>query len=545
VVLELTSTTFGEIHHRLVEHYAPPSLLVTAELEIVHSSEHAIRYLVSNESALLVAIHPALRLDAITTVYEARSARRRTASRIVRYRDDNRARAVGIHVRAVDLPGAIGMLLVLFEELAPDVDETADEATQVDRLRAQLAAAVQHYQTSLDELQASYQQLQIVNEELVASSAQLALHREQLQQLNATLETKLRQLARVNADLENLMVATDLGALFLDRELRIQLFTPRSRDAFDVTASDLGRPLDEITHRLEFPGACELAREVLRTREPVEQPVTARDGRMYLLRVLPYHTVDDVDGVVLTVIDVTELRRMEATLRDADRRKDEFLATLSHELRNPLTPLRVALDLQRAVTEPEQLEFTRQVMDRQLTQLTHLVDELLDISRITTGRIQLAPSTFPTREAIDAAIEATRPLFDAAEHRLAIAMIDPPDRLHADYARVTQILTNLLSNAAKYTPHGGNVDFVVERADGHVRFTIRDDGIGIAPGSLPCVFDLFAECRDDSGRSKPGLGVGLNLVKRLVELHGGTVEARSAGEGLGSEFVVELPIEVR
>jgi signal transduction histidine kinase len=197
------------------------------------------------------------------------------------------------------------------------------------------------------------------------------------------------------------------------------------------------------------------------------------------------------------------------------------------------------------VTDPDQLEFTRQVMDRQLTQLTHLVDDLLDVSRLTTGRIQLAPTLFPTREAIDAAVEATRPLFDAAEHRLAIELKDPPAHLRADYARVTQILTNLLSNAAKYTPHRGHVELVIERCDGHVRFTVRDDGIGIEPASLPCVFDLFAVCRDDSGRSKPGLGVGLNLVKRLVELHGGTIEAHSAGEGCGSEFVVELPIEMR
>jgi len=510
------SSTFGELHHRLVEHYAPPSLLVNAELEIVHSSEHAHRYLVSNETALLTAIHPALRLDAIAAVYEARAARLRTASRIVRYREASRVRTVGVRARVVDHPGAVGMMLILFDEIPAELVEDDGGDTDIDRMRAQLASAAHYYECSLEELTASNEELRIANEELRLTEARLRVTEQRFQlAMRAAPLFAMHQDARLHYTWRYMfgreLAPEEYPALF-DADV----------DALrrDVMASRSGRRTELV---LDIDGT-------LREFDVFVDPIV--DG-------------DYVVGVTTVGFDVSIARAAEALLRDADRKKDEFLATLSHELRNPLTPLRVALDLQRAVTEPDQLEFTLQVMDRQLTQLTHLVDELLDISRITTGRIQLVPSSFPTRDAVDAAVEATRPLFDAGEHRLDIKLDDAPERLRADYARVTQILTNLLSNAAKYTPHGGHVELVIERADGHVRFTVRDDGIGIERASLSCVFDLFAVCRDDSGRSKPGLGVGLNLVKRLVELHGGTVEARSAGEGCGSEFVVELPIELR
>ena len=252
-----------------------------------------------------------------------------------------------------------------------------------------------------------------------------------------------------------------------------------------------------------------------------------------------------VVGVSTAAVDVTTSKLAELALRDADRRKDEFLATLAHELRNPLAPLQAALDIQHlAEGDLAKIERARGIMERQVAQIVRLVDDLLDVSRITQGKIALRFSRVGLASVIDAAVEATRPAFDAAGHELDLQLPDEPVELDADYMRLTQVVTNLLSNAVKYTPAAGTITLLagVDLAGTHLVLRVKDAGVGISPDMLPHVFDLFAQAEDAIDRAQGGLGIGLNVVRRLVELHGGTVDAHSAGIGQGSEFVVRLPL---
>ena len=215
---------------------------------------------------------------------------------------------------------------------------------------------------------------------------------------------------------------------------------------------------------------------------------------------------------------LAETRRTAEALREQDRRKDEFLATLAHELRNPLAPLRNG------------------------GHLVHMVDDLLDVARVSSGKIVLRPEPLALAPVLAAAVETSRPLIDAAGHTLEVRVPPEPLRLEGDRTRLTQLFANLLNNAAKYTPKGGRVTFAAERDGADVVLRVADTGIGIPADMLPRVFDMFTQAGSAVDRAQGGLGIGLTLVRRLVELHGGRITAHSDGEGRGSEFVVRLPL---
>lgn len=247
-----------------------------------------------------------------------------------------------------------------------------------------------------------------------------------------------------------------------------------------------------------------------------------------------------VAGVTL---DITERKLTEDALRDADRRKDEFIATLAHELRNPLAPLRHCLHiLQMDATDSVDMPRLHAMMDRQVRHLVRLVDDLLEVSRISRGKIELRTGNVDLAEVIYHAVDTSRPLIDAGRHELELDIAPQCLLLEADSIRLAQVFSNLLNNAAKYTPHGGRIS-VSAAADGDEAVVhIRDNGIGIPVDMLPRVFDMFSQAGQSLGQAQGGLGIGLTLVRSLVELHGGTVSAHSAGPGLGSEFVVRLPL---
>jgi signal transduction histidine kinase len=232
-----------------------------------------------------------------------------------------------------------------------------------------------------------------------------------------------------------------------------------------------------------------------------------------------------------------------AALREQDRRKDEFLATLAHELRNPLAPIRNALEIMRLTgDDPAAIEQSRAMLERQVSQMVRLIDDLLDVSRITTGKLRVQRQPVLLAEVIDTAVEISRPVLEKAQVQFTLR---PPDRslsLHADPVRLAQVFSNLLNNAAKYTEPGGSVSLYAEQADAHAVVRVRDTGVGIPAEVLPHVFDLFTQVDRTLNRSQGGLGIGLALVRRLVELHGGTVAANSEGTGKGAEFVVHLPL---
>jgi signal transduction histidine kinase len=241
--------------------------------------------------------------------------------------------------------------------------------------------------------------------------------------------------------------------------------------------------------------------------------------------------------------EIAERKRAEQALRDADRRKDEFLATLARELRNPLAPLTAALQLIAA--EPESVEQVRQfvpMMTQQLNQLVRLIDDLVDVSRITSGKLRLCSELAEIVEFIQAAVDQSRPLIESAQHNLQIVLPSEPLAIHGDHVRLAQIVSNLLINAAKYTPPGGRIDLIASRQEQMVVITVRDNGFGIPLAMQSRIFDQFAQVDSSSTPAHGGLGIGLTIVRTLVEMHGGSIRATSPGPGKGSEFSVRLPL---
>ncbi|WP_437679291.1 hybrid sensor histidine kinase/response regulator [Sorangium sp. So ce131] len=248
-------------------------------------------------------------------------------------------------------------------------------------------------------------------------------------------------------------------------------------------------------------------------------------------------------------VDITERKELEQALQqraeqlaEADRRKDEFLAMLGHELRNPLAPVRSVIEALRQKTSDDgQLERAFTIIDRQIEHLVRLVDDLLDVSRITRGKIRLHQETVPLSSLVGQAVDSVAALVEARGHELMISLPMRPVHLEVDPTRIVQVITNLLHNAIKYTDPGGRIWVIGERQGDRLELRVKDTGQGIAPDLLPRIFDLFTQGERTPDRAQGGLGIGLTLVRRLVEMHGGTVEARSDGPGKGSEFILWLP----
>jgi signal transduction histidine kinase/ActR/RegA family two-component response regulator len=232
----------------------------------------------------------------------------------------------------------------------------------------------------------------------------------------------------------------------------------------------------------------------------------------------------------------------EAALRDADRRKDEFLATLAHELRNPLTPIRHAVKLMEGDAASEsQRRWARDVIARQLQRMALMLDDLLEVSRITQGRFELKTEVVDLGAIVNTAVETARPLIEAKQQELNISVPPQAVRITVDPLRISQSISNLLTNAAKYTDANGNISLGVELLPQEIRISVKDDGIGLEPQAIPRVFDMFSQVKSAIDRSEGGLGIGLALVKGMIQLHGGQVEATSAGAGRGSQFTIHLP----
>jgi len=241
--------------------------------------------------------------------------------------------------------------------------------------------------------------------------------------------------------------------------------------------------------------------------------------------------------------DVTEEQQLMQALRDADRRKDEFLATLAHELRNPLAPICTAAHLlSMPVIGPDRLKYCSDLIQRQTHTMALLLDDLLDVSRITRGKLELKRSRVDLRTIVDAAMETARPMLDAKRHHIDLVLPDDAPALDVDPLRVAQILTNLLTNAAKYTDPGGQLRLAVEFDDAAIRFEVQDNGVGIEPDVMSSLFEMFQQARGTLDRSQGGLGIGLALSRGLASLHGGTLEAFSEGTGRGATFRLTLPL---
>ncbi|QJW83398.1 PAS domain-containing protein [Ramlibacter terrae] len=281
-------------------------------------------------------------------------------------------------------------------------------------------------------------------------------------------------------------------------------------------------------------------RTVARTGEPLhtQEKVVVR-GRRATFRSSKFPLYDEsgqiyaVCGVSTDITDVVE----------ADRRKDEFIATLAHELRNPLAPIRTGTEILRRVGElPPAAARTRDMMERQLRHMVRLVDDLLDVSRVSRGKLELRMEPLTLAQVVDHALEASQPALDAAGHTLSVAMPHQAVHLRGDLTRLAQVVSNPVNNATKYTPPGGAIELSGTVEDGCAVLAVRDNGAGIAPAMLPNVFDLFVQAEGATLTGQGGLGIGLWLVRKLVEMHHGTIVADSAGLGQGSTFTVRLPL---
>ena len=289
--------------------------------------------------------------------------------------------------------------------------------------------------------------------------------------------------------------------------------------------------------------------ERLKRGERIEHYETVRlrkNGRRFDVSVSISPVKDDmgrVVGAAAIARDITARKRAEEELRAADRRKSEFLAMLAHELRNPLAPLQNGLHIMRlAGDDSVEAAQARGMMERQLGHMVRLIDDLLDLSRISNGKIELRRERIDLATVVQSAIETSRPLIDAGEHKLTVHIPPKPVIVYADRVRLAQVFSNLLNNSAKYTEPGGQIWLVVEPQGSDVVVKVKDTGVGIAPEMLASVFDMFTQVDSSLERAQGGLGIGLSLVRRLVEMHGGRVEVHSEGIGKGSEFVVRLSV---
>jgi signal transduction histidine kinase/CheY-like chemotaxis protein len=295
---------------------------------------------------------------------------------------------------------------------------------------------------------------------------------------------------------------------------------------------ELNRSLEEANRRLELANT-NLMEEKTRELESLNQTLKRANTDL-----------EQTNRVLQS--EVSERARAEAALKEADRHKDEFLAVLAHELRNPLAPIRNAVEIMRRSALPDpQLAWSRDVIERQVKHLTRLVDDLLDVSRITRGNINLSREGVLVTTIVARAIETIQPLIAEQRHELQVDVPEDALEVEGDLTRLTQVLGNLLNNAAKYTDPGGAISVVARRADTDVEIRVRDNGIGIPPELLPRLFQLFTQVDGAAHRAQGGLGIGLALVRQLVQMHGGSVTAYSQGPGHGSEFLVRLPLRMK
>ena len=371
-----------------------------------------------------------------------------------------------------------------------------------------------------------------------------------------------RAIRERTAQFEILLNAAPLGVYLVDDQFRIVAVNPTALPVFGGIPDLIGRDFDEVIHTLwqnkDADRIVARFRHTLETGEPYVVPELTEKRRdrgvteYYQWWINRIPLPEDRWGVVCYFRDISAevttreaLAANERRLTEENLRKDEFLATLAHELRNPLMPVRMALtrmrrDVVQSPGDGRQLE----MIDRQVKNLERIVDDLLEVWRISSGKIELKKERLDLAVALNHALESARDLIAQRTHQVSVTVPVGPVFVSADPVRIEQILTNLLINAAKYTEPGGQIWVSLERAGGYVEIRVRDAGIGISPDLLPRVFEMFEQGRRDLARSKGGLGIGLSIVKKLSELHGGSVVATSAGIDKGSEFVVRLPAEV-
>jgi two-component system CheB/CheR fusion protein len=700
---------YADLHQRLLEHYAPPSVLINHEGDIVYLSEkagHYLRYVGGEPSHNLVTlVVPELRLELRTALFQVTQNTADIETRPVTVSRSGFDANVSMTIRQVQRDQTSGkLILVLFNESEKSVIEEptpeAQNSFMIKQLegelfvtKEQLQSTIEQYETSSEELKASNEELQAINEELRSTTEELETSKEELQSINEELITvnhelkmKADETGKSNDDLQNFIASTEIATVFIDRAMRIKRFTPRAADVFNVIASDIGRPLLDITHRLNYEGLERDAIEVFSTLRACEREVKSDNEKTYIARLIPYRTIEDkIDGLVLTFIDISNLKlaqrklleeerrmrlvaastkdyaiitqdlegwitswnggaqrifgyddlevigqsvdilftpedrqrgvpyaemqtartqgsavderwhmrkdgtrffcsgvttllddgelhgyariardltgtkeaesRREQTLaretatriqaENASRMREEFLAVLSHELKQPLNLIHLNAEWLKRMPDSRNSAPILRVADTiraaAISQAT-IINDLLDLSRVSTGKLALNKAPMDLVQVVDRLIEA----FAEEASNKGISLIYRSEEsaiaLLADITRVEQIVWNLLSNAIKFTTGGGRVELSLSVKTGMARIHVIDTGKGIKSDFLPHVFEMFNQADGGTTREHGGLGIGLALVKQLVDSHNGRVEVFSKGAGHGAEFTVWLPV---
>jgi two-component system CheB/CheR fusion protein len=699
----------GDLHLNLLEHYAPPSLVVNDLHEIVHLSDTAGRFLRFSAGEpslnLMKVVQLGLRIELRAALFQASQTGERVSVTVV-YRRGDQSRRMVVTVHPVpDAASARLYFLVIFDELPADgtaaVPASGEPAsvqaqleTELAHTKDQLRNTIEQYETQNEELKASNEELQAVNEELRSATEELETSKEELQSINEELSTvnqelksKIDEATVVNNDLQNFIASTEIAVLFVDRRLRLMRYTPPARDLFNVLDSDVGRPLLDITHRLDYPELEPDLSAVLTSLHAVEREVKGRGDHWYLARILPYRTTEDrIEGAILTLVDVTSRRTAEERVRRGEewmrfvvdsvrdyaiftidpegrvnswntgaqrtfgyeagdiigkpcdilftpedraagapqeeqrraredgrasderwhmrkdgtrfycsgvmaplndgrfygyvkvardltdtqqtmsererllaqeradraeveglnRQKDQFLAMLSHELRNPLNLILMQAQLLLRTdpfTDPKSRHTAEVIYQTAATQ-SRLVDDLLDVSRVMTGKLAMQQHLVPLPFIVGDSIGAAARDAEQKGVQLDVDLTPEPLIVQADPVRVRQIAWNLLSNAIKFTPSGGRVTVSLHRDGKEARLDVVDTGIGIEPDVVPHIFELFRQTDSNLTRAQSGMGIGLALVQQLVELHAGRIEVQSQGRDRGARFTVWLPLYV-
>lgn len=680
---QMADRQMKELFGTLLEHALPPSLLLNDRREIIHSFGEATNYLRLRKGRpsldVLELLDNDLKLAAAGAIHRAMRERKKVVFTGVSTQSESGPQQVSVSATPVPLAhGNSWHTLVSFTPEGPaPAPQSSDNMNlvqasrdRVETLEAELRHTKENLQATIEELEASNEELQATNEEMLASNEELQstneeLHsvNEELYTVNAEYQKKISELTELTNDMDNLLLSTEVHTIFLDENLAIRKFTPKMAEVFNLIPADIGRRIDGFVHTIQCENLQQKIAQVLSQGQANEEEVRNKAGDEYLMRILPYHGDTERSGVVMTliditnlkqaearfrnaveaapsgmlmidrrgvitlinseterifgyprdellgqqvevliperyreqhvmhrqgyfqyprlrqmgagldlfgvrkdgsefpldvrlspigtpqgysvlaaVIDVTEQKRMEMSLRDQVVQRDRFLATLSHELRNPMAAiLSAASVVSRMAEDAPPITEPCGVIRRQASQIATLLDDLLDVSRVTQNKIKLRREVTDLIALTHQAIEAVGPILTIHPHNIHFDNGEHAIWVEVDSSRMLQVLENLLTNAIKYTPDGGNiwVKLTVEADQGVVR--MRDDGRGIAPELLDSIFDMFVQADETLDRSEGGMGVGLTLVRSLVELHGGSIEVESPGVGQGSEFVVRLP----
>ena len=669
----------------LLTEYVPPSLLVNSKRELVHTFGGAGRFIATPDGRMshdvLEMVHKELKLVLTGALQRAAKEMLPVVYTGVRIESAEGEEELKVRVCPISAHDSSQPYMLITLESVANRSRQEDEPEHVDMRRAsenqmrsletELRYTKENLQATIEELETSNEELQATNEELVASNEELQSTNEELHSVNEELYTvnaehqrKIAQLSQLTSDMDNLLESIDVGTVFLDRDLCIRKFTPRITEVFHILPQDIGRRIDSFASNIEYDDLVEDVAKVFESQQSEERQVRDRHGNWYLLRLLPYYSGQDVEGVVVTLIDVGQLKATESELRlmskvfqdaadpiiiedlsgnilyvnkeaehaygwpqtellgssvsilfpedernrseslrrqcitsdavrniettrktkdgqiqpvlltlslltddrneptaiasiakditerkvaearsqEAVQRREEFLAMLSHELRNPLSAVvNASYLLEGPQPDDGKMPDPCKVIQRQAKQMSRLLDDLLDVSRVTQGQIEIRREPSDMRHAIEAAVEVMGPQIQSRDLRFHVDTNSKPLVVDGDLTRLQQIVVNLLTNAMKYTHAAGEIWLTAGWEEDEVVLRIRDTGEGIPTEMLDSIFDFFVQAGGTLDRSDGGMGVGLTLVRALVDMHGGTVKAHSSGPGRGSEFVVRLP----